>query len=589
MKFNLILLLFLFNYSLSQIVFPFKVRENYEERYSPPINETKFKIDKYLYHILNEFEFTSEVEVGLPKQKVEVTFNSWDNYLGILMHSPSLNPYFYNKSTTYKEIKEKDPDCSLQVYNPFTINEILHLKNKFYDNLDDFILSKDEQAHEFVIIFSKVLPKINYQNTGYKYTSSNSVSIGLLINTNYNRDHGIYNPFLNEIQEKGFINNKTYFFYFFEKYGKKFNYKSIINSTSSPYYNGLIVFGKLPHELLPDIYDINNLSFTDPFFTTYKYSDTNEIEWGVKFDQIYLEYNDNKTDKFNIFRGIFDFNVEYIFPPMQFYDKIKKFFEPLFDDDICFEEENPRQFNKDGFIYRMIYCKYEEFKKDYLETFPKLKFKLKDFDETFEFTYKDLFRPVYNNKYYLFLLFIRRLSGGQDVSSPPTWYLGRMFMNKYQFIFDADNKKVGYYKTPIPEEEEPPEKTDEIKTDETDTTKTDERDTTKTDESDTTKTDESDTTKTDENGSDTVNKTDNVSDEKDKTDNTEPKKNKSVDIVLIIVFSVVSAIIIIAVIIVLYKCIKNKDKRKKRANELIDEDDYSNDAGEANNEEKGIN
>ena len=567
MKF--ILILFLLNYSLSQIVFPFKIRENNELRYSSPINETKIKLDDYLYHILNDFEFTSEMEVGIPKQKVEVTFNPWDNYLGILMHRTSFNPFFYNISTTYKEIKQNDPDLKLQVLKPYTINEILHLKNKFYDNLDDFILSKDEQDHEFVIIFSKVLPSINYQNNGLKYTSSNSVSIGLLININYNRDHGIYNPFLNEIQEKGFINNKLHFFYFFDKYGKKFNYKSIINSTNSPYYEGLLVFGKLPHELLPNIYDIKNLSYTDPFFTTYEYSDTKEIEWGVQFSQVYLEYNDNKTDHFNIYKGVFDYNVEYILPPYQFYDKIKEFFEPLFDDEICFMEEKTRNFNKDGNIHRMIYCKYDEFKKDYLETFPKLVFKLelKDFNETFEFTYKDLFRPVYNNKYYLCLLFTRRMSGGgQDISSPPTWYLGRMFMNKYQFVFDGDNKKVGYYKIPISEEEEIPEKTDEIITDDI-----------KTDETDTTKTDE---IKTD----DTVNRTDSTSDEN--TGNKNNKNNKPVDIVLIIVFSVASAIIIIAVIIVLCKCLKNKDKRKKRANELIDEDDYSNDA---NNEEKGIN
>ena len=578
MKFNLILFLFLFNYSISQIVFPFKIRENNDIRYSSPINETKIKIDNYLYHILNEFEFASEIDVGIPKQKVEVTFNFWNNYLGILLHRTSNNPFFHNKSTSYKELIENDPNCNLQVSNSFTINEILHLKNKFYDNLDDFILSKDEQDHEFVIIFSKILPRTNYQNDGLKYTSSNSVSIGLLIDVNYNKDHGIYNPFLNEIQEKGFINNKTHFFYFFEKYGKKFNYKSIINSKNSPYYNGLLVFGKLPHELLPDVYDINNLSYTDPFFITYEYSDTKEIEWGVEFDQVYLQYNDNKTDEFNVYRGIFDLNVEYILPPYQFYDTIKDFFEPLFDDEICFEEEKVRNFNKDGHIYKMVYCKYDEFKKDYLETFPKLVFKLKDFNETFEFTYKDLFMPVYNNKYYLYLLFLRRISGKHDMSDPPTWYLGRMFMNKYQFVFDGDNKKVGYYKMPIPEEKETPEKTDEIITDDT---KTDETITTDT-------TDTTDKTKTDEIESDTANKTDIASDAN--TDNNGTKKNKPVDIVLIIVFSVASAIIIVAVIIVLYKCIKNKEKRKKRANELIDEDDYSNDAAaDANNEEKGIN
>ena len=111
MKF--ILIYFLFNYSLSQIVFPFKIRENNDLRYSLPINETKINIKKYLYHILNDYEFISEVEVGIPKQKVEVKFNYWDNYLVIISHTTSTNPFFYNMSTTYKEIKQNDPDLKL--------------------------------------------------------------------------------------------------------------------------------------------------------------------------------------------------------------------------------------------------------------------------------------------------------------------------------------------------------------------------------------------------------------------------------------------------------------------------------------------
>ena len=561
MKF--ILILFLFTYSLSQIVFPFKIRENNDIRYSTPINETKVEIDKYLYHILNEFEFISEIEIGDPRQKVEAIFKFFDNYLAIISHTTSTDPYFYNESSTYKELKEKDPDCNLQVLNPFTISEILYLKNKFYDNLDDFIKSKDEIKHEFVIIFSKILPKINYGNTGTKYYSANALNIGLLININYQKDHGMYNPFLNEIQENGFIKNKTHFLYFFEKYGQNLNYKSASNMANSPEYKGLIVFGKYPHELLPEIYDIENLSFSDTFLVTYEYSDTVEIDWGVQFSKVYLEYSDNKIKNFDIYRGIFDFNVEYILPPYQFYDKIEDFFQNL--DDICFTVEKVRNFNGDGKIHRMIYCKYDEFKKDYLETFPKLVFTLNDYNETFEFTYKDLFRPVYNNKYYLCLLFMRRVSGKGDMSDPPTWYLGRLFMQKYQFIFDAENKRVGYYKTFFKDiDKDSTEKTDEIKTDDI-------------------KTDDTDKTKSDIIQSDNVNNTDVISDEP----NDDKKKKKMNDIILIVVFSVVSAGIIVAAIVIFCKCMKNKEKRKKRANELIDEADYNNDVN--NNEDKAIN
>jgi len=66
-------------------------------------------------------------------------------------------------------------------------------------------------------------------------------------------------------------------------------------------------------------------------------------------------------------------NIEYISPPYQFYDVIKKFYKPLFDEDICFEEEEARNFNRDGYVYRMIYCKYDEFKKDYFDIYKGIK------------------------------------------------------------------------------------------------------------------------------------------------------------------------------------------------------------------------
>ena len=104
---------------------------------------------------------------------------------------------------------------------------------------------------------------------------------------------------------------------------------------------------------------------------------------------------------------------------------------------------NMRLSIKDGNTYRMIYCDYEQFG-EYLETFPKLVFEIKDLNEAFEFSYEDLFKPIYDNKYYLFLIFMRCVSTADIAKQPPTWTLGRLFLKKYQFVFDALNKKVGY-------------------------------------------------------------------------------------------------------------------------------------------------
>ena len=106
MKF--IIFFVILNYILSLLVFPFKVRNNYPEQYSSPINKTEIPILKYLYHELNDFEFVSEVEMGTPKQKVEVLFNFNDDYLTLLGHQFSQHPYYYNLSSSYKELIKND-------------------------------------------------------------------------------------------------------------------------------------------------------------------------------------------------------------------------------------------------------------------------------------------------------------------------------------------------------------------------------------------------------------------------------------------------------------------------------------------------
>ena len=181
---TIIIFLVILNYALSLIVFPFKSRENYADTFRSPINKTEIPIIKYLHHLLNDIEFVSEIDVGTPKQKVELIFNFDSNYLALLYHTTSVNPYYYNMSSSYKEIKINDKDCPLKVDNSATIKEIFHIKNEFYNNLEEFNSSKEEISHEFIIIFNKYLPTLKSLVPG-KYYDSNAVDIGILVNTKY--------------------------------------------------------------------------------------------------------------------------------------------------------------------------------------------------------------------------------------------------------------------------------------------------------------------------------------------------------------------------------------------------------------------
>ena len=552
---KLIIALLLITYSLSVIVFPFKIRENDAKTFASPINQTQIPILKYMYHILNDYEFVSDIEVGTPRQKVELLFNFNDEFLTLLYHRTSPKPYYYNLSSTYKEIKIYDKECPLKVSESTTIKETLFMKNKFYNNLNDFLSSKDEISHEFVIIFSKHLPTLKHVVT-YQFVDSNAVRIGLQVNAKYNEDHGIYKPFINEMKEQGYIENYLHFIYFFDEYEENLYAKDNNNT-----YDGLIVLGKYPHELLPNKYDIKNLFWTNTFLTYTKITNKENIIWGFKFNQVYIDYGNNKKENFEYLRGIFDFNVDYIFPPYQYYETIKNFFRPLRK--ICFIDTNARLINKDDNAYRMVYCDYEEFGKKYLKTFPKLVFKIDDFNETFEFTYKDLFKPIYDNKYYLFLIFTGRFwRASEIIIQPPSypWTLGKIFFKKYQFVFDALNKKVGYYKNKNTKNNKEPivetNKNIENQKEEIENKQNDE----------------------DKGNNKKNNSTDLLKIQKPiKKDNIIINKKDSsiIDSTFIVIFGVVLSIIIALIVGICYEYKFTKKERKRRPNELIDDVEYN--------------
>ena len=552
---KLIIALLLITYSLSVIVFPFKIRENDAKTFASPINQTQIPILKYMYHILNDYEFVSDIEVGTPRQKVELLFNFNDEFLTLLYHRTSPKPYYYNLSSTYKEIKIYDKECPLKVSESTTIKETLFMKNKFYNNLNDFLSSKDEISHEFVIIFSKHLPTLKHVVT-YQFVDSNAVRIGLQVNAKYNEDHGIYKPFINEMKEQGYIENYLHFIYFFDEYEENLYAKDNNNT-----YDGLIVLGKYPHELLPNKYDIKNLFWTNTFLTYTKITNKENIIWGFKFNQVYIDYGNNKKENFEYLRGIFDFNVDYIFPPYQYYETIKNFFRPLRK--ICFIDTNARLINKDDNAYRMVYCDYEEFGKKYLKTFPKLVFKIDDFNETFEFTYKDLFKPIYDNKYYLFLIFTGRFwRASEIIIQPPSypWTLGKIFFKKYQFVFDALNKKVGYYKNKNTKNNKEPivetNKNIENQKEEIENKQNDE------DKGNNKKNNSPDLLKIQK-----PIKKDNIIINK--------KDSSIIDSTFIVIFGIVLSIIIALIVGICYEYKFTKKERKRRPNELIDDVEYN--------------
>ena len=81
-----------------------------------------------------------------------------------------------------------------------------------------------------------------------------------------------------------------------------------------------------------------------------------------------------------------------------------------------------------------IQCDKNKFNINDIKLFPSLKFMSITLNYTFIFEGKDLFME--NNEKYIFQIYI---------SDIKYWILGRIFLYKYQLIFNEDNKLIGFY------------------------------------------------------------------------------------------------------------------------------------------------
>ena len=155
----------------------------------------------------------------------------------------------------------------------------------------------------------------------------------------------------------------------------------------------------------------------------------NEKGWNLEFKNITI---DNNTILSHYMTGIISFSNSYIKGTEEYKSKIENiFFREYKYKGICFEDSTNTH-------YSLYYCKKNknEFNEKSVSSFPKLYFYHAEFNYTFEFTGNDLFLEK-NGIYYFLIIF--------DRYDYITWSLGKIFLNKYQLIFDHISKKINFY------------------------------------------------------------------------------------------------------------------------------------------------
>ena len=348
-----------------------------------------------------------------------------------------------------------------------------------------------------------------------------------------------YNKYFFQVLKANEAIDEYYITFFYGEY----NYEDDSNYFNDDYNNilGNLIIGESPHELYPD-----------------KYKEDDEIKINGKFElyinELKLNQNfSNYTEK-DISVNV-KFNTEFIKGSLTFKYEIENiFFNELIEKNLCRSE------NVEENIYisqdTVYSCENSEIVREKIKRFPTLYFQIKPDNLTFLFNYKELFKLHHDRLY--FLIYFK---GGSLM-----WEIGELFLRKYTTSFNYDSRTISFYRSQVDDINQKTDIQPGPEPDPTDPEPTDPEPT--------------DPEPTDPEPTDPV-PTDPDSTEPDTSDpinpSTEPKDDSTDSLnVRLIVEIVMGVILFISCVIIFFFIIRWKKTRKKRADELKDDDyDYS--------------
>lgn len=331
---------------------------------------------------------------------------------------------------------------------PFEINinsQTFFVPSKYFNrniSLTYEDLSKKEVSYSFedaekgfnsrdILDINGIKKKINFifETKLRNYTSIDYDigNIGLLIPTKL--ENGVY-PFMDSLKKAGFIKSSIWTL----KFSNKISMLDIIfNNEKWSKIIGELIIGDAPHN-----YEKNKKIYNSSEFIEVNASWSKEgLFWDIEFYDIYLTLKNNETEQKTNSTKVrihgdhsaeINPDIGFIVAPIPFFEIINLYFFRKNKRNMC-------NYIKIRTIFRYIEC--ENISSLNLSDFPDISFDFKDI--TFNLTYEDLFIYDKNKKKYIFLIFYE---GYTD-----HWVLGRLFLRKYQFSFNEDTKKIGYYKS----------------------------------------------------------------------------------------------------------------------------------------------
>ncbi len=403
--FILLIIIVLISYCNNYLVFPFKIKK-------PTIEQTNKLItaDEYIKYDQNN-QISINIYMGTPLKEIEIylTMEQYEFFLGngFCLSNPN-SKYNPSTSTSYRK-------TGLTIFSSLYTNGSLSIENfKFYNELD---LSKNLTVNNVDFIYASASPEY-YDlvepdfNCGYLGLQFNSTSI-----------YFEWYSLIFQLKSLKAINSKKWSLIFYE------NNKKINN------YDGVFVLG-IKEDDFQNIFNTTNntYNYASTYSSPYGYKTLN---WEIKFDEIYYNKNNQNISFFDNIQGQIAIDYNYIISNKDYFNNIKtNFFDKYINEDICYIDKNEtlkRISKKVISLLNIIICDKNKFKD--IQKFPSLYFKNRDLNKIFEFNYKDLFQEIGNSLVFSIVM---------DEEAKSHWVFGRIFFQKYKFIFDGDQKTISY-------------------------------------------------------------------------------------------------------------------------------------------------
>ena len=371
--------------------------------------------------------------------------------------------FLYNSTNFFDDYFQKELILDFNIGTPpQKINALLDIDSAcitFKKNNQNNYIKKysPNKSLSFQIDYSKTTPFFNLKYATDLLNCSeneNNYNLSFLIedysrlaiNDTYLPIIGLHNPYLYLGQNIFPCPHLIY-----DLKNKKIIEKAIWTIKYKDSYDGVFIIGG-------DLFDYNPIKFPKSQYSSLYFTQKFSIIFNsIYIQKLYMNYNisyfESKEANININSGLIIGTNEY----KNSIDKI--FFDRLINKGICkidllkyiSNNDNDLKFSyKDYYVY---YCYQLQFTGqqsqryqtiNYYEEFPNLILSSKTLEYNFVLTNKDLFNLILG-RYYFLVIFQKR----NNTKDKEEWYLGEPFYKKYTFSINLEAKTVGFY---IPKE-----------------------------------------------------------------------------------------------------------------------------------------